>query len=249
MKRQAIAVIPARFASTRFPGKPLAEIAGKEMLRHVYDNVRSAALFDRIIIATEDERVSGPAGSWGAEVMLTSPHHESGTDRCAEVAERIHADSGTIIVNVQGDEPFISRGPLEALLAVFDNDSAQIGTLYQAFTPLEDIADSNMVKLVLANDGKALYFSRAVIPFVRDKSSAIVARHFRHVGLYGYRASVLREIAEMQPSELEKAESLEQLRWLQNGYAIYARETDCRLCAVDTPEDLERAERFYWENS
>jgi 3-deoxy-manno-octulosonate cytidylyltransferase (CMP-KDO synthetase) len=249
MKRQAIAVIPARYASTRFPGKPLATIAGKEMLRHVYENVQAARLFDRVIVATEDERISVPAESWGAEVMLTSEKHPSGTDRCAEVAGRIDVDKDAIIVNIQGDEPFISRTALETLLSVFDSKEAQIATLYQAFTPLEDISDPNSVKLVLANDGKALYFSRAVIPFLRDKSSALVARHFRHIGLYGYRVSVLQEIALLEPSSLEKAESLEQLRWLQNGYAIYAREAECKLCAVDTPEDLEKAERFYWENS
>lgn len=249
MKQEAIAIIPARFASTRFPGKPLAEIAGKEMLRHVYENVQATELFDRIIIATEDERISVPAQGWGAEVMLTSPEHPSGTDRCAEVIGRIHADKDAIVVNVQGDEPFISMAPLATLLSIFDNQDAEIGTLYQAIGPFDEMKDPNMVKLVLAGNGKALYFSRAVIPFVRDKSTAIVAKHYKHVGLYAYRASVLRELALLEPSALEKAESLEQLRWLENGYAIYARETDCRLCAVDTPEDLERAERFYWENS
>jgi 3-deoxy-manno-octulosonate cytidylyltransferase (CMP-KDO synthetase) len=249
MKQDAIAIIPARFASTRFPGKPLVEIAGKEMLRHVYDNVQATGLFDRVIIATEDERISNPAQTWGAETMLTSPDHPSGTDRCAEVIEQIKPDSNTIVVNVQGDEPFISKAPLEALLSVFDDKNARIGTLYQSIGPLEDMTDQNMVKLVLAKNGKALYFSRAVIPFVRDKSPAIVTTHYKHVGLYAYRASVLRELALLEPSALEKAESLEQLRWLENGYTIYARETDCKLCAVDMPEDLEKAERFYWENS
>lgn len=248
-KLSTIAIIPARYASTRFPGKPLAMIAGKEMLRHVYDNVHATELFDKVVIATEDDRIRIPAEEWGAEVMMTSPEHPSGTDRCAEVVKNLKVDGDTVIVNIQGDEPFISQSPLETLLAIFDDADAEIGTIYQALSPMEDPKDPNMVKLVLANDGKALYFSRAVIPFIRDKSSALVARHFKHIGLYGYRAKTLLELASLEPGTLEKAESLEQLRWLQHGYSIYAREAVCKLSAVDTPEDLEKAERFFWENS
>jgi 3-deoxy-manno-octulosonate cytidylyltransferase (CMP-KDO synthetase) len=224
-------------------------IGGREMLRHVYENVKAADLFDKVIVATEDDRIRIPAEEWGAEVMMTSPEHPSGTDRCAEVVQQLNVKDDTIVVNIQGDEPFISGSPLETLLSVFDYPDAQIATLYQAFAPMEDMQDPNMVKLVLANDGKALYFSRAVIPFIRDKSSALVTRHFKHVGLYGYRASALLEIAKLEPGTLEKAESLEQLRWLQHGYSIYAREATCSLCAVDAPEDLEKAERFFRENS
>jgi 3-deoxy-manno-octulosonate cytidylyltransferase (CMP-KDO synthetase) len=224
-------------------------IAGKEMLRHVYENVSATDLFERVIVATEDDRIRIAAEAWGAEVMMTSPEHPSGTDRCAEVVRELKLDGDTIIVNIQGDEPFISRSPLEELLSIFDNAEAQIGTLYQVFAPLDDIQDTNLVKLVLANDGKALYFSRAVIPFLRDKSTALEARHFKHIGLYGYRASALLEIAKLEPATLEKTESLEQLRWLQNGYAIYAREAEFRLHAVDTPEDLEKAEQVFMENS
>jgi 3-deoxy-manno-octulosonate cytidylyltransferase (CMP-KDO synthetase) len=250
MKSQVVAIIPARYASTRFPGKPLAEIAGKAMLRHVYDNVIASNLFDQIIIATDDDRIGEPAKGWGADVMITLPEHPSGTDRCNEVVDKLKLSGDAIVVNIQGDEPFISREPLETLLSIFDNDSAEIGTLCQGFDPSEKLDDPNAVKVVFANDGKALYFSRAVIPFVRENSTALAARrHYKHIGLYAYKASVLQELGKLKPGALEKAESLEQLRWLENGYGIYVRESGCRLCAVDTPEDLERAERFYWENS
>jgi 3-deoxy-manno-octulosonate cytidylyltransferase (CMP-KDO synthetase) len=228
MGNGAIAVIPARFASTRFPGKPLAEIGGKAMLRHVYDNVLATGLFDKVIVATEDERIKIPAENWGAEVMMTSAHHPSGTDRCAEVVTRLKAAPDAIVVNIQGDEPFISRQPIQDLISQFRDTSVSIATLCQSGFLNEEISSPDCVKVVFATNGKALYFSRAVIPFVRDKSSAL---------------------ARLSPSHLEKAESLEQLRWMENGYDIYVRESDCRMCSVDTPKDLERAERFYWENS
>ena len=240
---KTIAIIPARYASTRFPGKPLAYIGGSPMLRHVYERVSASGLFDMVVIATDDSRILGVAESWDANVIMTSEEHESGTERCAEVISKLEAQFD-IVVNVQGDEPFISMEPLKQLVSLFENKDVEIGTLVQKIEDERDIENPNVVKAVLGINKQALYFSRSPIPYVRDKSHTETV-FMKHIGIYGYRTSVLQKIVKLAPGALEKAESLEQLRWLENGYRIFAEETAYRMLAVDTPEDLIKAEEFF----
>jgi len=268
---KALAIIPARFQSTRFPGKPLATIGGKPMLQHVYKNVKESGLFDKVVVATDDIRIKEAAESWNAELIMTSENHPSGTDRCAEVVE-ILGDDFDIVVNIQGDEPFISKQPLEQLLAIFEyNPDASLATLVHKIEDPSDIFDENTAKVVLQrstindqrstindqrstiNDQrstfmKALYFSRSPIPFIRsvDKNDWMDYHIFwKHIGLYAYKPETLKAIVKLPVGLLEKAESLEQLRWLENGYSIYVAETDYKMLSVDTPADLERAENFF----
>lgn len=260
---RALAIIPARYQSTRFPGKPLALLGGKPMLRHVYDNVIDSGLFDKVVIASDDERILEAAREWDAESIFTADYHQSGTDRCAEAAKKIAGDFD-VIVNVQGDEPFISKKPLEKLLQIFDNEpNAGIATLVQKIDNPDDIWDPNTAKVVLGwghihhlslnNDQLrvALFFSRSPIPFIRsiDKKDWIDYHVFwKHIGLYAFKPEILDEIVKLPVGLLEKAESLEQLRWLENGYKIYVDETDYKMISVDTPEDLEKAENFLKKN-
>lgn len=259
----ALAIIPARYQSTRFPGKPLALLGGKPMLRHVYDNVVNSGLFEKVVIASDDERILEETRLWDAESLFTADHHQSGTDRCAEAAKKITGDFD-VIVNVQGDEPFINRKPLEKLLQIFDNEpNAGIATLVQKIEDSSDIWDHNTAKVVLGwghihhlsltNDQLriALFFSRSPIPFIRsvDKKDWIDYHVFwKHIGLYAFKPEILEEIVKLPVGLLEKAESLEQLRWLENGYKIYVDETDYKMLSVDTPEDLEKAENFLKKN-
>jgi 3-deoxy-manno-octulosonate cytidylyltransferase (CMP-KDO synthetase) len=249
---KAIGIIPARFQSTRFPGKPLALLGGKPMLHHVYENVVASGLFDKIVIATDDNRIAEAAKAWDADVVMTSDKHPSGTDRCAEVMEKM-PESYDVVVNIQGDEPFINKKPLAELLQIFENhENARLATLVHKIEDAADIDDPNTAKVVLsANIGngtsKALYFSRSPIPFIRsvDKNDWMNYHVFwKHIGLYAYRPDVLQEIVKLSQGQLEKAESLEQLRWLENGYEIYVAETDYKMLSVDTPEDLKKAENF-----
>ena len=236
------AIIPARFASTRFPGKPLKLIGGKAMLQHVYERVNASNLFDTVIIATDDERIYNAAKSWNAEVMMTKDTHISGTDRCEEVCAKLN-NAFEVVVNVQGDEPFISKEPLEKVLALFSNPEIEIGTLIQKIKNEEEVQNPNVVKVARTVNGQALYFSRSPIPFIRDKNT-IYTGFVKHIGIYAYRTSVLNKIVKLAPSSLELAESLEQLRWLENGYKIFVAETDYEMLAVDTPEDLIKAEEL-----
>src|SRR6185437_11919789 len=274
---KALAIIPARYQSTRFPGKPLALLGGRPMLRHVYDNVVHSGLFAKVAIASDDDRILEDARLWKAEAIFTSAHHQSGTDRCAEAAKEISGDYD-VIVNVQGDEPFINKKPLEQLLQIFDNESdAGIATLVQKIDNEADIWDKNTAKVALGNDQLsllaqarmindqsqipnplpltpypfALYFSRSPIPFIRsvDKKNWMAHHIFwKHIGLYAFKPEVLEEVVKLPVGLLEKAESLEQLRWLENGYKIYVAETDYKMLSVDTPEDLAKAEKFFNNN-
>ena len=245
---KAVAIIPARYASTRFPGKPLAMIGGKPMLRHVYENVLRSDLFHNVIIATDDKKIYKAAHEWNATAVMTSHKHQSGTDRCGEVAAAFGEKAIDIVVNVQGDEPFISAEPLQKLIDLFQNKKVEIGTLVQKFENNDEILSPNTAKVVLAKDGKALYFSRAPIPYLRDNNDEnILPFYMKHIGIYAFRASILKELVKLAPSGLEKAEKLEQLRWLENGYSIFAAETTYRTLSVDTPEDLKNAEIFYKE--
>lgn len=247
---QLLALIPARYASTRFPGKPLAPIAGKPMIQWVYE--RASAVFDHCYVATDDARIQLAVREFGGNVVMTSPDHASGTDRCREALDAVEAACGERfdgVVNVQGDEPFVSEAQLRTLAALFDDPAMQLGTLVKPFAPDEDIFNPNSPKVVLSAEGYALYFSRLPIPYLRSISdqTAWAAAHtyYKHIGIYAYRAAVLREITALKPSELELAESLEQLRWLENGYRIRAGVTHESSHGVDTPDDLAAAERFY----
>ena len=237
-----IAIIPARYASTRFPGKPLVSIQGKPMVQHVYEKVTQSGLFEKVIVATDDNRIQKAVEEFGGEVALTDVNHQSGTDRCGEVINKLE-EVFDVVVNIQGDEPFIKQEQLEDLVSLFRKTPAQIGTLKKELSNSEDVFNSNIVKVVDGLDKRALYFSRNPIPFVRDfeqKDWLSKQKFYKHIGLYGYRFDVLKELVQLQSSMLEMSESLEQLRWLENGYQIFIAETKFESIGIDTPDDLSK---------
>jgi 3-deoxy-manno-octulosonate cytidylyltransferase (CMP-KDO synthetase) len=237
-----LAVIPARHASSRFPGKPLTLIAGKPMIQHVVERVRRARLVSRVVVATEDARIRTAVEGFGGEAVMTRSDHRTGTDRVAEVAAHVIAE---IYVNVQGDEPLIDPETVDALVAaVTQDDSVQLATPCTAISQAADIMDPNVVKVVRDFDGNALYFSRAPIPWVRDTPEAVTAHHWKHLGLYGFRRDALLEFPTLPPGELEHLEQLEQLRWLENGFRIRVVETDYDAVSVDVPSDVARVEKL-----
>jgi len=240
-----IGIIPARYASTRFPGKPLAMIKGKTMLQRVYEQTTKCGLLAEVIVATDDERIAAHAISFGAQVVITLADHPSGTDRCFE-AYQLHGKKFEYVVNVQGDEPFLDPLQISSLAGVCDG-KVEIATQMIKCTSHEVLFDKGEVKIVLNSNKEALYFSRNVIPFIKNKDEKEWHRHFdyyRHVGMYAYRTDVLEKIARLKPSALELAESLEQLRWLEHGYKITCAETDFDSHCVDTPEDIEKVIRL-----
>jgi 3-deoxy-manno-octulosonate cytidylyltransferase (CMP-KDO synthetase) len=233
-----VGVIPARYASVRFPGKPLASLAGKPMVVRVWEAARSAGRIDRVVVATDDERIATVVREAGGEAVLTSPDAASGTDRLAEAARQIPAD---IYVNIQGDEPLMSPSNIDvAVETLLADPRREIATLALSIHP-SDAADPNVVKAAVAADGRALYFSRAPIPYARNGKPA----YRKHLGIYGYRAATLQRLAALSPSPLERMESLEQLRWLEAGYTIWVGEATDDSIGVDTPEDLRRAELLF----
>lgn len=242
-----IAIIPARYASTRFPAKPLAVLGGKPVIRRVYEQV--AGVLDDAVVATDDERIYEAVLSFGGKAEMTSPDHRSGTDRCWEAYLK-QGKSYDVVVNVQGDEPFIRASQLEAVKRCFDNPATDIATLVKPFTAadgLEALENPNSPKVVLDAQSRAIYFSRSVIPYLRGVERAQwLARHtfYKHIGLYAFRTEVLRAVTALPQSPLEMAESLEQLRWLENGYRIGVGITDIETIGIDTPEDLKKAEAF-----
>jgi 3-deoxy-manno-octulosonate cytidylyltransferase (CMP-KDO synthetase) len=237
-----LGVIPARFASSRFPGKALASIAGKPMIQHVFERAGLSRYLHRLLIATDDERIAAAARNFGAPVRMTRSDHVSGTDRVAEVAS---AETADIIVNIQGDEPLISPEAIDsAILAITDDSSCSMGTLMKRIENPADISDPNVVKVVTALDGRAIYFSRLPIPYSRDAAEAPPQR-FKHIGLYVYRRDLLLRYSDLEQGPLERAERLEQLRALENGYSIRVVETDYDSLGVDTPEDLERLSALF----
>lgn len=248
--RKYIGIIPARYASTRFPAKPLAMLGGKTVIERVYTQV--TGVLDDAWVATDDERIADAVRAFGGQVVMTSVHHKSGTDRCREAYERI-ANPFDVVVNVQGDEPFIQPSQLEAVKSCFDDPATQIATLVKPFAPedgLEALENPNSPKVVVDAQMNALYFSRSVIPYLRGvERSEWLSHHtfYKHIGLYAYRSEVLKEITALPQSSLELAESLEQLRWLENGYTIKVGITQVETIGIDTPGDLERAERFLKE--
>ena len=239
-----IGIIPARFASTRFPGKPLAMLGGKTVIQRVYE--QATAILDEAYVATDDERIYQAVEQFGGRAIMTRTDHKSGTDRIEEAAEKIGTQAD-VIINIQGDEPFIQQSQIETLIHLFDDPTTQIGTLGKRFETIEAVQNPNSPKIVTDKRGFALYFSRSIIPYIRGKEQDEWRQHFpflKHLGLYAYRREVLREITLLPQSPLEIAESLEQLRWLENGYRIRVGLTDVETVGIDTPEDLQRAEAF-----
>jgi len=243
--KNVLAIIPARFASLRLPGKPLASIAGKPMIQHVVERVRRAQLVKSILVATDDERIKKAVESFGAQAILTRHDHRTGTDRVAEVATHVEAD---LYVDIQGDEPLIDPGTIDAVVAaMLEDESVQIATPCSAITLPNEIMDPNIVKVVSDFDGNSLYFSRAPVPWVRDTKSNLAVRHWKHIGLYAFRRDTLLEFPTLPPGELEHVEQLEQLRWLENGFRIRVVETDYDAVSVDVPADIERVEKLLRE--
>lgn len=230
----AIGIIPARYASTRFPGKPLAMIHGKTMIQHVYERA-SKANFEAVMVATDDERIKDVVEGFGGKVIMTSSDHETGTERCAE-AFFASDSSASVIVNIQGDEPMVNPDHLNELIGCFEDDFVDVATLISEMEATK-MDDPNTVKVVHANNGRVLYFSRSPIPHDRDGNHQV--NPLKHLGVYAYRASVLERLVELKPTYLEKVESLEQLRWLENGYSIKAVKVVDNGISVDTPQDLE----------
>lgn len=240
-----LGIIPARYASTRFPGKPLAKLGGKYVIQRVYE--QAVNILHDAYVATDDERIFDAVTSIGGKAVMTRADHKSGTDRIEEAAEKIGGD-WDVIVNIQGDEPFIQKEQIETVCRCFDDSTTQIATLGKPFgSDLAAIQNPNSPKIVVDNNNFAMYFSRSVIPYCRGVETANWPQSFpylKHIGLYAYRRKVLSEITRLPQSPLEIAESLEQLRWLQNGYKIRVGITDMETIGIDTPEDLARAEEF-----
>ena len=241
-----IGVIPARYASTRFPGKPLVDINGKTMLQRVYEQTAKSKLLSDIIVATDDERIAEHAKNIGAQVIMTAASHPSGTDRCYEAYTK-YGKVFDHVINVQGDEPFLDPEQIDSLAAVC-TASVEIATQMTKCRTHESLFSNGEVKITLNQRNEALYFSRNVIPFIKGIEQKNWLAHFnfyRHVGMYAYRVDILEKITRLKPSALENAESLEQLRWLENGYTIKCVETDFDSHCIDTAEDLERALRLF----
>ncbi len=245
-----LAIIPARYASTRFPAKPLALLGNKPIIQRVYERVQS--VFENLCVATDDERIAAAVESFGGKAVMTSASHKSGTDRCYEAFCKMGGDAD-VVVNVQGDEPFIAESQLRTVMECFADPQTEIATLVKPFgtdAAVEAIENPNSPKVVVDANGYALYFSRSVIPYLRGIDKAQWPQHhnyLKHIGLYAYRADVLKRITSMPMGELETCESLEQLRWLQAGFRIKVGTTDVETIGIDTLEDLQRAEQFLKE--
>lgn len=240
-----IGIIPARYASTRFPGKPLADMAGKPMIQRVYEQVKD--VLDAVCVATDDTRIENAVQAFGGRVVMTSDQHRSGTDRCYEAYQKV-GQGYDVIVNIQGDEPFIHPEQIRTIKDCFAGADTQIATLVKPFRADDDfertLFNPNSPKVVINKENEALYFSRSIIPYIRGKEyTEWLPNHtfYKHIGLYAYRAQVLREITQLPPSSLELAESLEQLRWLENGYKIKVGITEQETIGIDTPEDMRKA--------
>ena len=234
-----IGIIPARFASTRFPGKPLVDIAGKSMIQRVYEQASKAESLTKVVIATDDERIANEVKTFGGNFVFTASTHQSGTDRCAEVMEQL--PDFNIVINIQGDEPFIEPAQIDLLASCFSEEKVQLATLIKSIESQESIYNPNSPKVVIDTNGRAIYFSRSPIPFIRNGEPGVWAeKHlfYKHIGIYGYRTEALKAITKLPASSLEIAESLEQLRWIENGFYIQTKVTNSETVAIDTPEDL-----------
>lgn len=248
-KMKILGIIPARYASTRFPAKALVDIAGKSMVQRVYEQAKKCTLLNEVIVATDDDRIFNHVKAFGGKVIMTSTQHQSGTDRCAEVAAALIGFE--VIINIQGDEPFINPNQIAKVAACFTDEKIELATLVKKIETEEELENPNTPKVVLNNRSEAVYFSRSVIPFIRGQEFQNWLQYhifYKHIGIYGYRTDVLQEITKLPVSPLEKAESLEQLRWIENGYCIKVAETELETLAVDTPADLENILKVFAAN-
>lgn len=246
---KALAVIPARYASTRFPGKPLALLQGKPIIQWVWERVSQTAGIEATVVATDDERILSAVASFGGEALMTRSDHRSGTDRCGEVLQHMESAGRhyDIVVNVQGDEPFIRQQQLATLIQRFDDPKVEIATLRTPIHSREALFSPNNVKVVTDATGRALYFSRHPLPYFRGKEPQDwLTQHvyYKHVGVYAFRSNTLMHIVQLPPGSLEQCESLEQLRWLEQGYIIHLCDTDMENIGIDTPDDLQQAENY-----
>lgn len=237
-----LGVIPARYASTRFPAKPLADLMGKSMIRRVYEQAKKSKMLSKVVVATDHEEIYKHVIDFGGDVCMTATHHASGTDRCNEVLTK-QSERFDYVINIQGDEPFIAPEQIDLLASLLDGNT-ELATLIKKIDSVEQLFNPNLVKVVFNKNSEALYFSRSAIPFFRGMEQVEWVTHFhyyKHIGMYGYRADILDDITKLSVSSLEKTESLEQLRWLENGYRIKVKETAIETIGIDTPEDLEKA--------
>lgn len=242
---KVVGIIPARYASTRFPGKPLALIKGKPMIQRVYEQALKSKL-DAVVIATDDVRIADAVMDFGGQYVMTSPNHRSGTDRCCEAVDLLKTKYDAV-VNIQGDEPFIDPKQIDLLVDLIVRDDTPLASLAKRIDDEDELFSPNAVKVVVNQEGNAMYFSRNPIPFMRnvDRDEWLAkGRFYKHIGIYAYKADVLHQVAHMEPSALEQAESLEQLRWLENGLAIRMALSDAENISIDTPDDLHRAEQY-----
>lgn len=234
-----VGIIPSRYASSRFPGKPLVDIAGKTMIQRVYQQVSKASTLTDVIVATDDDRIYRHVKDFGGNVVMTASDHESGTDRCAEVLSTM--ENVDVVINIQGDEPFIQPDQIDQLAALFNDPTTHIATLIKRMENTTDLFSDTVIKVVRSIKGHALYFSRTAIPYLKevDRENWLDNTHFyKHIGIYAYRADTLRTISTLPPTILEMQEGLEQLRWLENGFSIQLAETEHESNSVDTPGDL-----------
>lgn len=244
---KSLAIIPARYASTRFPAKPLATLGGKLIIQRVYEQVKRAV--EDVVVATDDDRIMAAVEAFGGRAVMTSTEHRSGTDRCYEALQKVGGNYD-IVINVQGDEPFIQPEQIRSLVSCFEDEATDIATLIKPFTAedgIEALENPNSPKVVISRDMKAIYFSRSVIPYIREvERSEWLTKHtfYKHIGMYAFRAKTLGEVTALAQSSLELGEKLEQLRWLESGYRIGVGITNIETIGIDTPDDLRRAEEF-----
>ena len=244
---KSLAIIPARYASPRFPAKPLATLGGILIIQRVYEQVKRAV--EDVVVATDDDRIMAAVEAFGGRAVMTSTEHRSGTDRCYEALQKVGGDYD-IVINVQGDEPFIQPEQIRSLVSCFEDEATDIATLVKPFTPedgIEELENPNSPKVVISRDMKAIYFSRSVIPYIREvERSEWLTKHtfYKHIGMYAFRAKTLGEVTALAQSSLELSEKLEQLRWLESGYRIGVGITHIETIGIDTPDDLRRAEEF-----
>ncbi|MBB2145015.1 3-deoxy-manno-octulosonate cytidylyltransferase [Pedobacter sp. LMG 31464] len=237
---KTLGIIPARFASTRFPGKPLVDIGGKTMIQRVYEQALKADL-DKVVVATDDERIAAEVKRFGGDFVMTNANHQSGTDRCAEVVQQL--PEFDVVINIQGDEPFIDPTQIYLVSSCFNDKTVELATLIKEIHDDNELFNPNIPKVVVNANQQAIYFSRHPIPFIRSAEKenwATTHQFYKHIGIYGYKTSTLLQITKLAPSSLELAESLEQLRWLENGYQIKTKITNIETIAIDTPEDLQK---------
>lgn len=242
---KVVGIIPARYNSTRFPGKPLVVIKKKPMIQHVYEQAKRTDKLDEIIVATDDSRIKETVKNFGGKAMMTKSYHTSGTERCAEILDllKVAGNLFDVVINIQGDEPFINPKQIDLVISCFENDGVQIATLAKKIDDEKELFDKNVVKVVSNINGIAIYFSRQTIPYIRGQRAENwlqLSKHYKHIGIYGYQSAVLEKIVNLPKTYLEEAESLEQLRWIENGYTIKVKETDIDCFGVDVPEDLSK---------